>query len=130
MGTILIVDDNQAVREVLRSILERGPYRVITATGGAVAMELLESEKIDLALIDIEMPDMSGYDLCAYLKTHAKWRTIPVMLMTGRAIVGVPEQAEAVGAEQLIAKPFERAELLRSIRALLGSSKTNSPHQE
>lgn len=122
MGTILIVDDNNAVREVLKTILERGQHRVVPATGSEMALSLLQTEKIDLALIDIEMPGMNGFDLCSYVKTHPSWHGIPIMLMTGRAIAGVPEQALAAGAEMLIAKPFERAELLRSIKALLGSS--------
>ena len=79
-------------------------------------MKVLESSSVALALVDIEMPEMSGYDLCAYIKTHPTWRTVPVILMTGRAVAGVPQQAQTVGAVAMIGKPFEREALLRCIR--------------
>lgn len=113
---ILIVDDNSAVREVLKTILTRAGYETALASGGAAAMKILEASPVGLALVDIEMPEMSGYDLCAYIKTHPVWRALPVILMTGRAVAGVPQQAQTVGAVAMIGKPFEREALLRCIR--------------
>lgn len=119
MARILIVDDNNAVRDVLRTIVTRAGHEAISADGGRAALQRLSTEKVDLALIDIEMPEMTGYDVCTYLKTHPTWRTIPVILMTGRAMAGVPEQVRAVGAAALVAKPFERDVLLACIAAQL-----------
>lgn len=120
MARILIVDDNHAVRDVLRTILSRAGYEAMAADGGRVALQIMSTQEIDLLLVDIEMPDMSGYDVCTYLKTHPKWRSIPVVLMTGRAIAGVPEQVRAVGGSALVAKPFEREKLLECIQTHLG----------
>lgn len=119
MSRILVVDDNGAVRDVLRMLLSRAGYQVSAAAGGEPAIQILESEKIDLALVDIEMPMMSGYELCTFIKTDERWRSVPVVLMTGRAIAGVPEQVTAVGAATLIPKPFEREMLFKTLRELL-----------
>lgn len=127
MSRILVVDDNHAVRDVLRTILSRSGYETTAADGGRAALKLLGTEKVDLALIDIEMPDMSGYDVCTYIKTHPTWRRIPVVLMTGRAMAGVPEQVRAVGGAALVAKPFEREMLIDCIRSQLLETRADSP---
>ncbi|HEU5077749.1 MAG TPA: response regulator [Opitutaceae bacterium] len=124
MSRILVVDDNGAVREVLRTLLSRAGYQVSAAAGGDSAIQILESDGADLALVDIEMPGMTGYELCSYLKTDDRWRGLPVVLMTGRAIAGVPEQVSAVGAATLIPKPFEREMLFKTLRELLEANKS------
>jgi len=121
MPRILIVDDNYAVRDVIRTILARAGFEVTIADGGHSALKALAEQKFDLALIDIEMPDMSGYDVCTYIKTHRTWRTLPVVLMTGRPLVGVPERVQSVGAAFLFPKPFEREALLRCVKTFLPS---------
>lgn len=119
MRRILIVDDNAAVRDVLRTILTRANYDVALAEGGHSALQSLKEQAFDLALIDIEMPDLNGYDVCAYIKTHAVWRVMPVILMTGRAVADVPEKAKIVGAAAFVAKPFDGETLLQTIEAFL-----------
>lgn len=105
----------------MRTILTRAGYAATTADCGHTALRLLAEQGFDLALVDIEMPDLTGYDVCTYMKTHRTWRTIPVILMTGRPLAGVPESVKAVGASALVAKPFERHSLLQCVKAFLPS---------
>lgn len=121
MRRILIVDDNSAVRDVVRTILSRAGYAATVAENGHAALSILAQQEFDLALVDIEMPDLTGYDVCTYIKTHRTWRNIPVILMTGRPLSGVPESVKAVGASALVAKPFERHTLLQCLKAFLPS---------
>lgn len=130
MARILIVDDNHAVRDVLRTILTRAGYEAAAADGGRAALQVMSTQPVDLLLVDIEMPEMTGYDVCTYLKTHPKWRTIPVVMMTGRAIAGVPEQVRAVGGAALVAKPFEREKLLQCIQSHLRSTEPHTANDQ
>ncbi len=119
MALILVVDDNQSVRDVVRMMLERDSHRVVGAAHGEEALKLLENHAPEMALIDIEMPGMTGYELCARLRERTTWGTRPIALMTGRAITGVLERALAAGAQRMIPKPFARSELQIAIREML-----------
>jgi CheY-like chemotaxis protein len=78
-------------------------------------LERAREHKPDLVMLDIEMPGMNGFDVCSLMKTDATLRDVPVIIMTGRPLVGVPARAQAVGAVDLLAKPFERERLLKKI---------------
>lgn len=118
MRWILIVDDNPAVRDVLRTIFLRADYGVVVADGGQAALKKLAEQAFDLALVDIEMPGLTGYDVCTYIKTHAVWRKMPVLLMTGRALADVPEKVKMVGASSSVVKRFDRESILRLVKAV------------
>jgi chemosensory pili system protein ChpA (sensor histidine kinase/response regulator) len=126
MPRILVVDDNPAVREVVRTVLVRHGHEAVTAGDGTAALAVLAKQPFDLALLDIEMPEMTGYDLCTYIKTHREWRRMPVILMTGRTILGVPEKVRAVGAATLIAKPFQQESLVSCINAVIKNAATDA----
>jgi CheY-like chemotaxis protein len=115
MARILIIDDDAGVRGVLKMMLERAGHEVAAGTCGAEGLERAREHKPDLVMLDIEMPGMNGFDVCSLMKTDATLRDVPVIIMTGRPLVGVPARAQAVGAVDLLAKPFERERLLKKI---------------
>jgi CheY-like chemotaxis protein len=115
-ATILLVDDDPAVREVTAALLEDLGYGVIEADDGAMALDLLsKGTRVDLMLADFTMPRMTGTEL---IKEVAICRPgLPVLLVTGYA----DERAlEAVGEDRLVLKPFRNEELARKVRVALG----------
>jgi CheY-like chemotaxis protein len=119
MAHILIIDDDVGVRGVLKAILERAGHEVAAGGDGAEGLQLAHERRPDLVLLDIEMPGMNGFDVCSLMKTDTALRMIPVVIMTGRPIAGIPGRARAVGAVDLLSKPFERESLIRKIGAYL-----------
>lgn len=122
MARILVIDDDSGVRGVLKILLERAGHVVTTAGSGEEGLQTLGAAPVDLVLVDIEMPKMNGFDVCSLIRTDPARRGIRVVLMTGRPITGVPEQASAVGALDLIHKPFQRDALLKKIADYLATN--------
>jgi len=119
MARILVVDDDDAVRGVLKLVLERAGYQVMAASNGIDALNIIKAQSTDLVLLDIEMPGMNGFDFCGLLRADPALRATLVVMMTGRPIDGVPEKVSAVGALELIHKPFDRLSLLEKIKSHL-----------
>ncbi|MFT3869229.1 MAG: response regulator [Nibricoccus sp.] len=119
MARVLVVDDDNAVREVLQLILRRAGYDVHVAGNGLEALEKMRTGGADLVLLDIEMPGMNGLEFCEQLRADPAWQKIPVIMMTGRPVQGLSEKANRVGAIELVSKPFERVTLLEKIKASL-----------
>ncbi|HLR52526.1 MAG TPA: response regulator transcription factor [Candidatus Avamphibacillus sp.] len=116
MITILIVDDDPNIRELLRFYLQRESFDTIEATDGKKALEILEKEQIQLALVDIMMPHVDGYELCKEIRTNYD---IPVMMITAKGELIDKEKAYIAGTDDYIVKPFEPREVIFRIRALL-----------
>jgi len=123
MPRILIIDDDAGVRGVLKAMLERAGYDVSAAESGTEGLELAHSRRPDLVLLDIEMPGMNGFDVCSLMKTDTALSSVPVIIMTGRPLAGVPAQVQAVGAVDLLTKPFERGSLLAKIGQQLSNQR-------
>lgn len=115
--TILIVDDNEVNLDILVSILN--DYDVIPIKSGCSAFEVVNSEKIDLILLDVMMPDMNGFDVCKYLKIDDKTKHIPVMFITAKHGVDDIKKGFDVGAVDYITKPFNALELLSRVNTHL-----------
>jgi CheY-like chemotaxis protein len=115
-ATILLVDDDPAVREVTAAMLEDLGYGVMEADNGAAALELLaRGSHVDLMMADFSMPGMSGVEL---LRQAAECRPgLPVLLVTGYADDGA---LAALGEDRLVLKPFRNEELARKVRMALG----------
>ncbi|MGC4074679.1 MAG: response regulator [Nibricoccus sp.] len=121
MPCILIIDDDSGVRGVLKTMLERSGYEVMTGASGVDGLTAARARRPDLVLLDIEMPGMNGFDVCSLIKTDTALRSVPVVIMTGRPTAGIPARVQAVGAMDLITKPFDRNILLKKISTCLAA---------
>jgi CheY-like chemotaxis protein len=115
MARILVIDDDAGVRGVLKALLERAGHHVLVGQNGEDGLALARAERPELVMLDVEMPGMNGFDVCSRLKADTKLREVPVVIMTGRALDGVPARARAAGAVDWMAKPFELQILLKKI---------------
>ena len=125
---ILIVEDYPHIVEVLRIRLEAAGYEVIAAVDGQEGLNMARSEKPDLIILDVMLPKMNGYKVCRFLKFDAKYKHIPIFLLTAR---GKPEDIEtgkATGANEYIIKPYDPQELLALIRRYLAPSTVRQAH--
>ncbi len=115
--TILIIDDNPLVRDVMRHMLEARGYTVFDAEDGVNGLEILSGNAIDAALVDVDMPRMNGVDVCRALRLHAATigKSLWVCLMTGVTRPGLITGAMAAGARRVLAKPFTTDELVRCV---------------
>lgn len=112
---VLIVDDSLSVRNSLTQLMNDGGYRTVTARDGLEAVNLLESESPDIILTDLEMPRMNGLDLVSYIRNSNQWSPLPVVMITSRTMAKHRQQAEKVGVNRYITKPFTEDEVLASI---------------
>ncbi|WP_206207716.1 response regulator transcription factor [Virgibacillus indicus] len=116
MITILIVDDDPHIRELLRFYLQKEGYQTMEAADGQEAIAHLEANRIQLAIVDIMMPHVDGYQLCEEIR---KFYDIPVMMLTAKGEIADKEKAYLAGTDDYIVKPFEPKEVLFRIKALL-----------
>ncbi|WP_164670741.1 response regulator transcription factor [Virgibacillus doumboii] len=116
MNTILIVDDDPHMRELLRFYLQKEGYKTVEGDDGKAALDILETERIQLAIVDIMMPNIDGYELCGEIRSHYD---IPVMMVTAKGNLADKEKGYIAGTDDYIVKPFEPREVLFRIKALL-----------
>jgi len=114
---ILIVDDEEAIREVVSTLLEAQGYRCTAVANGREAVEYLQNNLVELVLSDMIMPEMSGMQLLAWLRTHHK--DFPVIMVTAMHDVSTALEAIRRGAYDYILKPFEKDRLFTSVRRAL-----------
>ena len=118
---VLVVDDALTVRELQRSILERGGYDVLTASDGLEAMAVLAEGPVDLVLTDVEMPRMDGFALTEAIRAHPARGNVPVLILTSRANEEDRQRGLEAGADGYIVKSaFNEAALLSAVERLLG----------
>jgi len=118
MKTILVVDDEYAIAEALRALLEDEGYRVLTASNGAEALDLLTSyEPPDMILLDVMMPVLDGRETHKRLREDPRFAAIPVMLMSAAAQVTA---SDGTTGTMLLRKPFNLELLLDTVKALTG----------
>ncbi|CAH2714265.1 Heme response regulator HssR [Neobacillus rhizosphaerae] len=116
MKTILIVDDDQYIRNLVKGILTKEGFKIIAAENGATALKIVEKELIDLAIVDVMMPVMDGYLLTYNIR---KMYDIPVILLTAKSQIEDKEKGFESGTDDYLIKPFEPKELIFRINALL-----------
>jgi CheY-like chemotaxis protein len=117
---ILIVDDISKNIQVVGNILKRVGYSLSFATSGAQALEMTMSEPFDLILLDVMMPQMDGYDVCARLKEKSETRDVPVIFLTARTAHDDITRGFQAGAVDYVTKPFNSDELLARVHTHLG----------
>jgi len=121
MFHILVVEDDTNARKLMKAVLERAEYSVLTATNGEEALSLLDSNHIDLILLDIMMPGMDGYTLVSELR--AAGSTIPVLMVTAKQLPADKRKGFLAGTDDYMTKPVETEEMLLRIKALLRRSR-------
>jgi two-component system copper resistance phosphate regulon response regulator CusR len=115
--TILLVEDDKKIADTVKSGLSEHGYTVSTAYDGLDAKELIENNKYDLIILDINLPSINGYELCTMIREKDKMT--PIVLLTALNLTENKVQGLELGADDYIAKPFEFRELVARIRALL-----------
>jgi len=118
-ATILVADDEVAVRDVLRRVLAGAGYRVIEASTGSQAVARGDLERPDLFILDIAMPDADGVELCRAIKNDPLTRLTPVIHITGQIDRDERLRALEAGSDEFVSKPFDVEELLIRVRSLL-----------
>jgi putative two-component system response regulator len=118
-GTILVADDQGANRELLEELLTTQGFKVITVSDGADALEQLRRTQVDVVLLDVMMPHLNGFEVCERIKSDPSTYLIPVILVT--ALSGKEDRIEGIkaGADDFLARPVDRMELLARVRSLL-----------
>jgi len=114
---ILVVEDDQSLRVVIRMVLEQARYEVLEARHGIAALELMENEIPDVVIADLRMPLMNGVELMGRLRSSPATASVPIVLLSG--LLPDPEVTKLANA--VVAKPFEPADLLAAIRGSLNS---------
>jgi two-component system phosphate regulon response regulator PhoB len=130
MTTILVVDDEPDIREVMRFALENAEYRVIEAAHADEARKLLTSENPDLILLDWMLPGRSGLELAQQLKQNPKSRAVPIIMVSARGEEEDRIKGLDTGADDYIAKPFSPREMVARVKAVLRRAKADEPADE
>jgi two-component system chemotaxis sensor kinase CheA len=128
--SVLVVDDALMVRELQRSILERGGYSVRAASDGAEALAMLAEQPADLVVTDLEMPNVDGFQLIGSIRAHPRLANIPVLIVSSRASAEDHQRGLDAGADGYIVKTsFDEAGLLSAVSRLLGRSGGATPRR-
>ena len=117
---ILVVDDQEDLRGVLRDLLIGSGYTVIEAADGETGVAKAKSDRPDLILMDIQMPVIDGYEATRLIKVDPNLKPIPIVAVSSFAMKGDEEKARAAGCDHYVTKPYSPMQLLRLIRGLLG----------
>jgi len=116
---ILIVDDEAQNLELMEAMLASAGYEIFLAHEGEEALRLARERRPDLILLDLMMPGLSGFEVCARVKTDPQTGGIPVLFVTALSEMSNKERAVAAGGDDFLTKPFQRTELLTRVEALL-----------
>ena len=116
---ILIVEDQEDNRTILRDALSTVGYELIEALNGEDGVKLAQNERPDLILMDIQLPKMNGYEATQQIKSIAELKTIPIIAVTSYALSGDQAKARAAGCDGYVSKPFSPRELLARVREYL-----------
>ncbi|MEW6554391.1 MAG: response regulator [Actinomycetota bacterium] len=121
-GKILIVDDNQAIVEMLQRKFEREEYGVVGCVDSAKAVATARRERPDLIVLDILMPGKTGWEIIEELKADPETRAVPVIISTVKNRPEDIERGKTLQATDHIAKPYVFSDLLEKVRAILGET--------
>jgi DNA-binding response OmpR family regulator len=118
---ILIADDEPNIVAALEFLLQQGGYEVRVAKNGEEALSLIELQVPDLVLLDVMMPQISGYEVCRRIRERAHWRGIKVIMLSAKGRDAEVSRGLSLGADLYVTKPFSTRDLLAKVRELLGS---------
>lgn len=118
-ATLLLVDDNEQNLELMQAFLEELPCKLLTASDGVEAMEMIDQHAPDLLILDVMMPRMSGFEVCQKVKSQPSTRDIVIIMVTALNEVSDYERAVECGTNDFITKPVNKLELVTRVRTLL-----------
>ena len=119
MNKVLLIEDEQNIAEALRFILNRDGCAVDLHADGATAVSAVESRKPDMVILDVMLPNKSGFDILRDLRAHPELSETPVLMLTARGQEKDRQLAEEIGATEFMTKPFSNDEVLQTVRDIL-----------
>lgn len=122
----LVIDDSRAMRKVLSKILGDLGFSVVEAGNGQEALERMQSEAVDLALIDWNMPVMNGYEFLQAVRAQPSWAEVRLMMVTTETGIEEMTKALAAGADEYVMKPFTKSDLVSKL-GLMGFRREATP---
>ncbi len=120
-NSILLVDDEPNLRELLRHMLEIGGYEVVEAEDGLDALKKLERFVPDIIVLDVMMPNMDGVSLCKKLRADAVFAEVPIIMLSGKTQYKAVQEGLAAGANLYLCKPITVDELVQNVKEQLPS---------
>jgi two-component system aerobic respiration control protein ArcA len=117
--TILVVDDDEIMRNALKRILEGEQFKVILAEDGLELSKVLETTRLDLILLDVNLPWVDGYELCRLIKAHHSLKHVPLILVSARRSKEDVDRGFDAGANDYVTKPFDIDFIIGSINRML-----------
>jgi putative two-component system response regulator len=131
LPTVLCIDDDQLILGVCRDALEDRGYRTLVATDGLAGIEMAMKERPDLILLDVMMPGMDGFEVCALLRSAPNLKDIPIILLTAMNLPDLDRKGAEAGATLTMRKPFSPAMVADTVaRALGGNSSPRATGEE
>jgi DNA-binding response OmpR family regulator len=118
---ILAVDDDATALSALRQILTQKGYEVLTAPEGDAALAILAQESFDLAILDVGLPGMSGFDLCREIRANAATQDLPVIFLTAKSLLMDMAEGEDAGSDLYLIKPVLATKLLNMVGMFLNA---------
>ncbi|MCP4352686.1 MAG: response regulator [Desulfobacterales bacterium] len=117
--TIIVVDNSEAVRELISFTLEEEGYNIVKAEDGCDALAKMNDTKADMMFTDLNMPNMDGIELVRQVRAHPEYKFLPIIIVTTVSDPSVKQQAKTAGATAWITKPFKGEQLLRVVKKVL-----------
>ena len=118
-STVLVVDDNLQNLELITAYLEDVDCGILSAEGGREALDIIQTTPPDLVLLDVMMPQISGFEVCKQIKNNPKTAHVPVIMVTALNEMGDIERAIDSGTDDFLSKPVNKWELLTRVRTML-----------
>ncbi|NJM62832.1 MAG: response regulator, partial [Oscillatoriales cyanobacterium RU_3_3] len=124
MLKILVIEDDELIRETIKQLLESHSYRVIAAENGRVGVQVALSDLPDLILCDVQMPELDGYEVLRTLRQNSLAATIPFIFLTAQGAKADFRRGMELGADDYLTKPFTKLELLGAISSRVSKRQT------
>ncbi len=129
-GSILIIDDEKDLIELVRYNLEKDGFDAIAATDGQSAIEIAQRHKLDLIVLDLMMPGMDGLEVCRRLRQDSRTARVPIIMLTAKATEADRIVGLEIGADDYVVKPFSPRELVARVKAILRRTATQAEPQQ
>ncbi len=127
MARILVIDDDASLLQIMSLMLKRAGHTPLLASDGLEGIEIARKAQPDMAIVDVMMPDMSGYEVCRILRQDPQTMSMPLLILTALSQPEQREWAEDAGADDFVTKPVTRDDLVKHVDSLLASGPRNRP---